>query len=276
MNNILPILTLSLLAGMVTGLGGLIAIVFKPGRRSFGFLIGMAAGVMITLSFLDLVNEAWTHGGFLATTIGFGAGAMFMFLIDFFTPHIRFGEKEPDNLQLNSNECPQGRLRRRHKRQRWWTETHTLDKQLFNTGILVAIGIAVHNIPEGIAVGAGYMHAPQFGLFVALAIALHNLPEGIATALPLYQSGASRWVAFRTALLSGLVEPIGALLAALFLTSFKVLIPGALAFAGGVMVFITLDELIPCAREYGHQHSTAMGIIIGAISIFLLSGAIGI
>jgi ZIP family zinc transporter len=277
-NNILPVITLSLLAGMMTGLGGLIAIISKPGRRSFGFLIGIAAGVMITLSFLDLVNEAWTHGGFLTATIGFGLGAAFMFLIDFFTPHIRFGEREPDNLRLQSNadECSQGRLQRRHRRHRWWTETRTIDKQLFKTGVLVAIGIAVHNTPEGIAVGAGYMHAPQFGIFIALAIGLHNIPEGIATALPLFQSGASRWVAFRTALLSGLAEPIGALLAALFLASFKEFIPGALAFAGGVMVFITLDELIPCAREYGHQHSTALGIIIGAISIFLLSGLIGL
>jgi ZIP family zinc transporter len=141
-----------------------------------------------------------------------------------------------------------------------------------NSGILIAIGITIHNIPEGIAVGAGYMHTPSFGIFIAIAILLHNIPEGIATALPLCTSGICRWDSFRVAFLSGLAEPLGALAAALFLTSFQSLIPAALAFAGGVMVFITLDELIPAAREHGHHHTTAIGIILGAIFVFLLSG----
>jgi len=278
-NVFLNILSLSLLAGLGTGLGGLIAIILKPGKRTFGFLMGTTAGVMISLSFLELVNEAWRHGGFLTATIGFGIGALFMFLIDFLTPHIRFGEKElagldqqpePDNALCPHSPHPRRRRRRWAKRQ-----TDILDPELFKTGILVAIGIAIHNTPEGIAVGAGYMHTPQFGIFIAIAIALHNIPEGIATALPLYKSGLNRWKAFRVALLSGLTEPLGALLAALFLTSFKSLVPGALAFAGGVMTFITLDELIPCARQHGHQHFTSMGIIAGAIFVFLLSGLFG-
>jgi ZIP family zinc transporter len=142
--------------------------------------------------------------------------------------------------------------------------------------MLIAIGISIHNIPEGVAVGAGYMHAPEFGLFMALAVALHNVPEGIATALPLCKGGLGKRDSLRIAFLSGLVEPIGALLAALFLTSFQSLIPAALAFAGGVMVFLTLDELVPTAREHGHQHFTALGIILGAIFIFLLSGTLGV
>jgi ZIP family zinc transporter len=109
-----------------------------------------------------------------------------------------------------------------------------------------------------------------------MAILLHNIPEGIATALPLCKSGVSRWNSFKVAFFSGLVEPVGALLAALFLVSFQALIPGALAFAAGVMVFITLDELIPAAREHGHQHYTAMGIISGSIFVFLLSGIFGV
>jgi ZIP family zinc transporter len=144
------------------------------------------------------------------------------------------------------------------------------------SGTLLAIGITIHNLPEGIAVGAGYMHTPQFGMLIALAILLHNIPEGIATALPLCEAGMRRWDAFRIAFLSGLPEPIGALAAALFLQSFAFLIPGSLAFAGGVMMFITLDELIPTAREYGHQHSCAIGIILGSIFVFLLSGLLGV
>ncbi len=144
------------------------------------------------------------------------------------------------------------------------------------TGVLLALGITVHNLPEGIAVGAGYMHTPRFGVFIAMAILLHNIPEGIATALPLCTSGVSKWDSFKVALFSGLVEPIGALAAALFLISFQSFVPGALAFAGGVMMFITLDELIPVARQYGHQHYTAVGIILGSIFVFLLSGLFGV
>ena len=144
--------------------------------------------------------------------------------------------------------------------------------------MLLAVGITIHNLPEGIAVGAGYMHAPQFGILIALAIMLHNIPEGIATALPLSNSGMGKWKAVRVALFSGLVEPIGAVVAALFLNTFGALVPAALAFAGGVMMFITLDELIPTAREHGHQHSTAVGIIFGSLFVFLtfwVAGSLG-
>jgi len=274
---IINILLLSLAAGLGTGVGGLIAVIRKPGRRSFGLLMGITAGVMITLSFLELVNKAWELGGFLTATLGFSSGAFFMFFLDFFAPHIRFGEAEvrakvkPPVAQ----DCPcsepvtvsQTRNPGRN---------HVTDPRLLRTGILLTIGISIHNLPEGIAVGAGFMHTPEFGFFIATAILLHNIPEGIATALPLCKSGICKMDSFRAALFSGLTEPIGALLAALFLASFKSLIPFALAFAGGVMVFITLDELIPTAREHGHQHTTAIGIIFGAIFVFLLSGIFGV
>jgi len=141
---------------------------------------------------------------------------------------------------------------------------------------LAAIGITIHNIPEGIAVGAGYMHVPKFGIFIAIAIALHNIPEGIVTVLPLCKSGVSKSKAVGIALLSGLVEPIGAMIAALFLVPFDSLLPYALAFAAGVMVFITLDEIVPIAREFGQKHFTAIGTIIGSIFVFILSGFFGI
>ena len=196
MDTILNIFLLSLLAGLATGVGGLIAVIRKPGKRSFGFLMGFASGVMVTLSFTELVPEALESSGYLITIIGFGLGALFMFLIDFLIPHIRFAKEEKN----------------------------VFDAKLLKTGMLVAIGIAIHNIPEGIAIGAGYVHKPKFGLFIALAIALHNIPEGIATALPLCKGGYCRWKSFKIALYSGLVEPIGALVAALFLISFTSLL----------------------------------------------------
>jgi ZIP family zinc transporter len=273
----LNIFLLSLVAGLGTGLGGLIAVIRKPGKRSFGFLMGITAGVMISLSFLELVNKAWELQGFITATIGFGAGAIFMFVLDVTIPHIRFGEEEihhPDKSDAIVRMVPQ-----RHGRHRFGQleiTAESIDQGLLKSGILIAVGITIHNIPEGIAVGAGYMHTPAFGLFIALAILLHNIPEGIATALPLCKSGVCRWDSFRVAFLSGLVEPVGALITAIFLTSFQGFIPGALAFAGGVMVFITLDELIPTAREHGHHHFTALGIITGAIFVFLLSGIFGV
>jgi ZIP family zinc transporter len=269
-----PILTaflLSMVAGMGTGLGGLIAVIRRPGPRLYGFLMGLTSGVMITLSFVELVSEAWELQGYLTATIGFSLGAIFMLIIDMTIPHVRFEEEEIPHQgeeRSDAEKHPHGRRRRR----RWLNYDRPLNYGLLNSGILIAVGITIHNIPEGAAVGAGYMHAPAFGVFIALAILLHNIPEGIATALPLCTSGVCRRDSFGVAFLSGFAEPLGALIAATFLSSFQGLIPGALAFAGGVMVFITLDELIPAAREHGHHHSTAIGIILGAIFIFLLSG----
>ncbi len=275
---LLNIVLLSLVAGLGTGIGGLIAIIRTPGRRSFGFLMGLTAGVMITLAFMELLTEALETGGFIVATIGFTAGALFMFLLDYLAPHMRFGEVEvrnanPDEVLSTTDIVPkhQGRgMGWNHRK------NHITDQKLYKTGILLAIGITIHNIPEGIAVGAGYLHQPEFGIFIAMAILLHNIPEGIATALPLNKCGVCRWDAFRAAFLSGLAEPVGALVAALFLTSFTGFLPAALAFAGGVMLFITLDELLPAAREHGHQHFTALGIIFGSIFVLVLSGIFGV
>jgi ZIP family zinc transporter len=274
---LLNVFLLSLTAGLGTGLGGLLAIIRKPSKRSFGFLMGMTAGVMISLSFLELVNEAWALKGFWTATLGFAVGAFFMFGMDMALPHIRFGEREaPNGATPTTQDIDNPSSQRRHRRGRFRNHGEITNRPLYMTGILLALGITIHNLPEGIAVGAGYMHTPKFGLFIAVAILLHNIPEGIATALPLCTSGVCKWDSFKVALFSGLVEPIGALVAAVFLKSFQALIPASLAFAGGVMMFITLDELIPTAREYGHQHYTALGIILGSIFVFLLSGIFGV
>lgn len=276
-NALLNIVLLSLMASVGTALGGLIAILRRPGKRFYGLLMGITAGVMICLSFLELVNQAWQMAGAWVATLGFGLGAIFMFLLDQFIPHIRFEEKEirgSEELPSASSACAGQQGPRRFRRRR--RQNQIVDRKLMNTGILLAIGVTLHNLPEGIAIGAGYLHNPKFGLFIAIAILLHNIPEGISTALPLCKAGVCRWDAFKVAFFSGLAEPVGALLASVFLASFTRLVPGALAFAGGVMVFITLDELIPTAREYGHEHYTAIGIIIGSLFVFILSGLLGV
>jgi ZIP family zinc transporter len=241
---------------------------------------------MICLSFMELVNEAWELGGPRAATLGFSIGALFMLTLDYLAPHLRFGQVEfhghhaedftqADDANSNQN-IPLESRRHRHGMQ-WLSHKDTaVDAKLISSGLLLAIGISLHNLPEGISVGAGYMHNPQFGLFIAMAIMLHNIPEGLATALPLSKGGAKRRYALGIAVLSGLAEPLGAVLASMFLGSFQNLIPGALAFAGGVMVYITLDELIPSAREYGSVHWTSLGIIVGSIFVFLLSAWMGV
>jgi ZIP family zinc transporter len=276
MHQVATAFLLSLMAGMGTGLGGLLAVIRRPGPRLYGFLMGLTSGVMITLSFLELVSEAWQLQGYITATIGFGLGAIFMLFLDATIPHIHFGEEEIPHQDEHCLIGADNSHRQRYRRFGHLNHDSTFDRGLMTSGILIAIGITIHNIPEGIAVGAGFMHTPTFGIFIAIAILLHNIPEGIATALPLCTSGVCRWDSFRVAFLSGFAEPFGALVAALFLSTFQRLIPGALAFAGGVMVFITLDELIPAAREYGHHHSTAIGIIMGAIFVFLLSGVFNV
>lgn len=243
---ILNVLILSLLAGLATGLGGLIVILRKPGPISSGVLMGFASGVMITISFVGLLMESWNVAGVWTAIFGFALGALFIFAVDVILPHTRFGVKEKG-----------------------------VRKRLVATGIMMAIGITIHNIPEGIAMGAGYLYAPAFGLLIAIGIALHNIPEGMATALPLYLGGKSRKKSVGIALLSGLVEPLGAVIAALFLTGFQSLIPVALAFAAGVMFFITLDELLPCAQCSCHEHATGLGIIMGAVVMLLIIGLLG-
>ncbi len=241
----LTIVLLSTLAGLGTGLGGLVVLIRKPGERLFVFLIGLAAGIMIMMSFMELLYDSLELYGIFSAAVGFIAGSLVLFLLDYVLPHKHI---------VN--------------------EKGTINAKMFRAGTLIAIGISLHNIPEGIAVASGYSYLPEIGIVIAIAIALHNIPEGMAITLPLRIGGASRFAAFRIALLSGLAEPLGALIATGFLLVFPVLMPFSLSFAAGVMVFITVDELIPIAHEHGHEHFTSFGIIAGFILAFGLLAAI--
>lgn len=244
MNQFLTLVLISTIAGMATVLGGLIVIVRRPCRRRIGLFGGFAGGVMITLSFTDLISESIKKSNYLIATVGFAFGALFMFLLDILLSHRHFEIKEKG----------------------------LINPHLVKIGMLIAIGVALHNIPEGMAVGAGFAHLPEFGLLIALAIGLHNIPEGIATTMFIRYGGKCRRDCLKIAFLSGIVEPIGAIVAFFFLKQFIFLIPASLAFAGGVMVFITLDEIIPIARKHGRAHLTSIGIILGVIFMFILNG----
>jgi len=241
-DNLIDILILSTLAGLATGFGGLIVLIKKPGKKTMGFLMGLAAGIMITLSFLELMSEALKISGLFLAASGFVIGSLLTLFLDLLLPH-RY-------LSVD--------------------EKGIIDRKLLKSSVLIATGISLHNFPEGIAVASGYSYLPRLGFVIAIAMALHNIPEGIAISIPARAGGASKLAAFRLALISGLIEPLGALVAALFLGVFRSLVPFGLAFAGGVMVFITLDELIPVAHEHGHEHFTSFGIIMGCIATFML------
>ena len=243
--DVVSIVLLSILAGLGTGLGGLVVLVRKPGEKLFVFLIGLASGLMIMLSFIELLFDSLMMSGLSSAALGFIAGSLMLFMLDVVLPHKHIV-----------------------------SEKGVIDTKMLRTGTLIAIGISLHNLPEGIAVASGYSYAPEIGLIITIAIALHNIPEGIAIALPIRMSGASRWSAFRVALLSGLAEPAGAVIAAVFLTALPALIPIALSFAAGVMVFITLDELIPIAHEHGYEHFTSFGLIVGFVLTLGLFAAI--
>jgi ZIP family zinc transporter len=245
--NIIDILILSTLAGLGTGLGGFLVVLRKTGAPTLGFFMGFAAGIMIMLSFLELLSNAISIAGLTIAAIGFLAGALVMFILDFTLPH-RFFKTD---------------------------EVGVLKPGLFKSGILIAIGISLHNLPEGIAIATGYSFVPTVGIAIAIAMALHNIPEGMAIALPCYMGGASRGTAFKLALVSGLVEPFGALLASIFLFSIPGIVPLGLAFAGGVMVFVTLDELIPVAHKHGHEHYTTLGVIIWCAAMFAILEFLG-
>ena len=238
---------LSLLAGLCTGLGAFIVLFRRPGKRFLGGTMGFASGVMLVVAFLNLTQESieMPGGGYFVASIGFLIGAIFILMIDRALPHIfPFREKG------------------------------VFAPRLYRVGMLVAIGIAVHNIPEGLAVGAGYAHLPALGTLVAIAIAFHNVPEGIMVGTPLYAAGLGKGKAFMISCLSGLVTPVGALAGSL-LSAFSSLIPLTMALAGGAMVYLTVDELIPASHHYGHEHSIAFGLILGFSFAMLLSTVLG-
>jgi ZIP family zinc transporter len=242
--NILQPIILSILAGLATGIGGLIVLILRRVEERFlGFLMGFAGGVMLTVSFLELFTEAVDISGMVWAVAFFAVGAALMMFIDHVLPHVEFGVWE-DGIK---------------------------DREMLNSGLKVALGMSLHNLPEGLVVTAGFVHAPSLGLFVALMIALHNIPEGIATVTPLMKAGMRRGRAVAIATLSGLMEPIGALigLALLLSAGGGAVVSGfGLAFAAGVMTNVTIDELIPVAHEFCkpvYKHYVSGGVLIGVV-----------
>ena len=193
---------------------------------------------MIYVSFVELLPSSINNIGALKANIAFFSGIILVMLVDFFIPHEYIAER---------------------------IKTDTHDKKLMAAGIFTAIGIGIHNFPEGLAVFMSAMVDIKMGVALAIAIALHNIPEGIAVAMPIFYATKSKRKAFWYSFLSGFAEPAGAVVAILVLMPFlnSAVLAFSLAFVAGIMVFISLDELLPLSCQSNGYHISIFGVITG-------------
>ena len=290
-SNVLYALGLTAFAGLATGIGSVIA--FTAKLSSYRFLsvaTGFSAGVMLYVSFVEiffkgqeaLVEHYGDPLGLWVNVAAFFGGMLLIGLIDNFipdetNPHEVPSEAEADMLHakgpsllgfVRNNRCPKTPAKPQPGH----------EKKLMRMGLFTALAIGIHNFPEGLATFLAALHDPSLGAAIAVAIALHNIPEGVSVSVPIYYATGKRRKAFFYSLLSGLAEPVGAGIAYLGLLFFAggsdgVLSPQLMGilFGGvaGIMVYISLDELLPTSRAYGEGHDSLVGLIGGRVVMAL-------
>lgn len=264
---------LTVLAGLSTGIGGAIAFFIRTPKYSYlAVLLGFSAGVMVYISFIGLLGTALKDIGFTLANIAFFTGILLITVVDTLVPH-EYEEEHARNSRLSTGEIG------------WQNESGLplslaapVKSSLMRSGILVMVGIAIHNFPEGLVTFTSAVTGDiAFGVMIAVAIAFHNIPEGIAVSVPIFYATGSRRRAFGYSLLAGVAEPVGALLGYAILRPFltPALLSATLAFAAGIMVYISLDEILPLAYRYGRAHLVIIGVgtgmLVMAITLFLLS-----
>lgn len=257
---------LTALAGLSTGVGSAIALIARHTNKKLLCLsLGFSAGVMIYVSMIELLGaardsltaELGISAGGWATIIAFFGGMLIVALIDRLVPSY----ENPHEL---------------HMLEELSDEARESDPRLLRMGVLSAIAIAVHNFPEGMATFAAALKDPALGISIAVAIAIHNIPEGIAVSVPIFYATGNRKKAFTWSFLSGLAEPAGAVIGYLLLAPFlsETVFGVLFASVAGIMVFISFDELLPAAEEYGEHHIALYGLLAGmaimAISLVVL------
>ncbi|KZV55931.1 hypothetical protein F511_20753 [Dorcoceras hygrometricum] len=264
-SQVLVALSLSLLGGLSTSIGALFVVINQaPNLKMLGLLQGFAAGLMLSISFFDLAHNAINSIGFLKGNIWFFAGVFFFAIVTNFIPEPELSPISDGKSKKNNGDEGGKDILKKHRR------------QVLFSGIITAIGISLHNFPEGMAVFLGSMKGLRVGLNLAFAIALHNIPEGIAVALPVYFATQSKWKAFKLASLSGLAEPLGVIIVAyLFPSSLSPeILDGLLGSVGGVMAFLTLHEMLPLAFDYAGQKQAVKAVFFGmafmSVSLYFL------
>ncbi len=227
---------LGLLAGVVgTGTGGLIvAITHKRIRLPMSTLLGFSAGVMLAVVFHELIPEALEDGGFNVGMLGMVVGVSLMLLLDYALPHVHLMAEGRSNSYVR-------------------------------TGILLGLGIALHNFPEGLAIGTSFAHDEFLGYTIALVLALHNLPEGMAMAIPLCVGKVSPMRVWGYTMLAGLPMGAGALMGGWMGSISPVFLGFGLGFAAGAMLYITCHELIPGAQSESRGYAATFGIVMGVV-----------
>ena len=258
---------MTLFAGLSTGIGSALAFFTRTTNTKFlAVSLGFSAGVMIYISFVELfiesrsllISRLGSGQGYLVTVIAFFSGILLTGIIDKIIPTA----KNPHEM-------------RRVEEMRQPVQKKQ-SGNLYRTGMFTALIIAIHNFPEGMATFTAALSNIKFGIPIAIAIAIHNIPEGIAVSIPIYFATGNRKKAFAYSILSGLAEPLGALIGYLILLPFFNETTYGILYAAvaGIMVFISLDELLPAAREYGEHHLSIYGLSAGmalmAVSLLLL------
>ncbi len=271
-NAVLFAFLITLFAGLSTGIGSALAFFAKTTNTKFlSVALGFSAGVMIYVSFTEiftkakdiLADEAAGFGlttGTWLTVLSFFGGIAIIAIIDKLVPNV---ENPHEMRKIEEME---------HARAKEFKA-----RKLMRMGLFTALAIAIHNFPEGLATFTAALSDPSLGLPIAIAIAIHNIPEGIAVSVPIFYATKSKRKAFWYSFTSGLAEPVGALAGYLILMPFlqqsQVLMGIVFAAVAGIMVFISLDELLPSAEEYGEHHLSIYGLIMGmavmAVSLVL-------
>jgi ZIP family zinc transporter len=254
--NIIPALILTAIAGLSTGIGSTIAyFIRKPKIIYLSFSLGLSAGVMIYVSFMELLPRAIETVTQIWGIAAFFIGIAFIGLIDMLIPE---AENPHDYKGLND------------------TTPARVDESLMRTALFTALAIGIHNFPEGLATFGTTLSDVKLGVFIAIAIAIHNIPEGISVSMPIFYATGNKNKAFFYSFLSGIAEPVGAGLGFLILLPFlsQHLLAALLAFIAGIMVYVSLDSLLPMAHRYGHGHTVILGIVLGmlimAVSLLML------
>lgn len=276
LENILLAFGLTLFAGLSTGIGSLIALSAKKTNTKFlSISLGFSAGVMLYVSFIEiffkakdaLVFDLGVKLGSWVTVISFFGGMGLIALIDKLIPKTQNPHEASTVDELEHLDIDEEELEKR--------KALMNNKKLLRMGVLTALAIAIHNFPEGIATFLSALSDPTLAIGVTVAIAIHNIPEGISVYIPIYYATGSKRKAFTYSFLSGVSEPVGALVGFLILSPFLTNTLFGILFAAvaGIMVFISLDELLPAAREYGETHLSIYGLVAGmvimAISLLL-------
>jgi ZIP family zinc transporter len=261
---------LSLIAGLSTTIGSVIAfMVKKPSPKFISFVMGFSAGVMIFISFVELLLRSMSSIGYLPGILFFFLGMSIMFLIDVVVSH-KYEFENSIEVLINENGSYKPHLHYGHRhRQHFRGEKKNL--KIDKTSLFIILGVFIHNFPEGMATFIGTLAEINLGLVLTLAITLHNIPEGIAVSMPIYAYTGSKKKAFKWSFISGISEPIGAIITWVFLFPFitPTLMSALLGVVGGVMVYISLDELLPASRSLGKEHHSILGIMSGMIIIAL-------